>query len=166
MREVRGGRDIDGTERSVALRLRDGVLSGDVDGVAVEAGDVVVRGDVVLLRVGDRRLRAVVARDGDRTLVHVAGRVFTVTDPEVQARRGAAHRHQEDESRAVSPMTGTVATVDVAEGDAVKKGATLAVVEAMKMQFVVRAPRDLTVGPVRVAPGQSVDIGAVLVEFA
>jgi len=55
--------------------------------------------------------------------------------------------------------------VPVKAGDAVAAGGTLAVVEAMKMQFVVRAPRDVVVKAVRLSPGQAVDIGAVLVEF-
>ncbi len=39
------------------------------------------------------------------------------------------------------------------------------VVEAMKMQYVVRAPRDLVVRAVKAEPGRPVDIGQVLVEF-
>ncbi len=62
-------------------------------------------------------------------------------------------------------MTGVVASVPVKAGDAVPAGGTLVVVEAMKMQFVVRAPRAVVVKSVAAVAGKPVEIGAVLVEF-
>lgn len=62
-------------------------------------------------------------------------------------------------------MPGLVVSVAVAPGGAVAAGQTLLVMEAMKMQNVVRAPRAGRVGRVRVSPGQLVDAGAVLIEF-
>ena len=78
---------------------------------------------------------------------------------------GAAHAAAE-EPFATSPMTGTVAKVSVAPGAAAAKGAELFVVEAMKMEYVVRAPRDVTVAEVRRAAGERVALGDVVVTFA
>jgi propionyl-CoA carboxylase alpha chain len=63
------------------------------------------------------------------------------------------------------PMPGLVVTIEVVEGQEVKAGETLAVVEAMKMQNVLRAERDLTVKAVKAKPGDSLAVDAVIMEF-
>jgi propionyl-CoA carboxylase alpha chain len=64
------------------------------------------------------------------------------------------------------PMPGLVVSIAVAEGQEVKAGETLAVVEAMKMENVLRAERDGTIEKVRVKPGDTVAVDAVIIEFA
>ena len=66
----------------------------------------------------------------------------------------------------VSPMPGLVVSIDVAEGQEVKSGEAVAIVEAMKMQNIIRAERDGTVKAVGAAAGDSVAADQVLVEFA
>jgi propionyl-CoA carboxylase alpha chain len=65
-----------------------------------------------------------------------------------------------------SPMPGLVVSLAVAEGQEVKAGESLAVVEAMKMENVLRAERDGIVKKIRVKPGDSVAVDAVIMEFA
>ena len=57
-------------------------------------------------------------------------------------------------------------SIDVKEGQEVKVGETLAVVEAMKMENVLRAERDAVVKAIRVKPGDSLAVDAVIMEFA
>ncbi|MBB3591172.1 propionyl-CoA carboxylase alpha chain [Rhizobium sp. BK529] len=64
------------------------------------------------------------------------------------------------------PMPGLVVSIAVGEGQEVKAGETLAVVEAMKMENVLRAERDLVVGKIKAAPGESLAVDAVIMEFA
>ena len=64
------------------------------------------------------------------------------------------------------PMPGLVVSIAVTEGQEVKAGETLAVVEAMKMENVLRAERDLTVGSIRAKAGESLAVDAVIMEFA
>ncbi len=64
------------------------------------------------------------------------------------------------------PMPGLVVSVAVAEGQEIKAGETLAVVEAMKMENILRAERDGTIKKVHVKPGDSVAVDAVVIEFA
>ena len=64
---------------------------------------------------------------------------------------------------AVAPMPGTVVAIDVAEGDSVDAGATLAVVEAMKMEHRLVAAEAGTVREIRCAVGDTVDEGAIVV---
>ena len=53
----------------------------------------------------------------------------------------------------------------VLEGQDIKAGDELAVVEAMKMENVLRADRDATVSAIKVAPGDSLAVDQVILEF-
>ena len=62
-------------------------------------------------------------------------------------------------------MPGLVKAIHVKEGQAVKAGDSLAVVEAMKMENILRAERDGTVSAVKAKPGDSLAVDAVIMEF-
>ena len=64
-----------------------------------------------------------------------------------------------------APMGGRIISVDVAPGDAVKKGQVLLVYEAMKMENDVTAEKDQVVKRIFVHPDQVVGTDAVLIEF-
>jgi len=64
------------------------------------------------------------------------------------------------------PMPGLVVSIAVREGQEVKTGETLAVVEAMKMQNVLRAERDGTVKKIHAAAGATLAVDALILEFA
>ncbi len=64
-----------------------------------------------------------------------------------------------------SPMPGTVLDIKVKVGDSVKSGDTLIVLEAMKMENSIAAPKDAKVTAVHVTKGQSVESGAALVSL-
>lgn len=65
----------------------------------------------------------------------------------------------------VSPMPGTVVSVDVKVGDKVFDGQELLVLEAMKMQNVLRAPKETTVKAVHIKQGNEVAVDEILIEF-
>jgi propionyl-CoA carboxylase alpha chain len=66
----------------------------------------------------------------------------------------------------LSPMPGLVVAIDVATGQEVRAGEAVAVIEAMKMQNIIRAERDGVVKAVNAKAGDSVAADEVLVEFA
>ena len=65
----------------------------------------------------------------------------------------------------ISPMPGLVVSVDVAVGDEVQEGEAVCIVEAMKMQNIIRAEASSTVKAVNVAAGDSVAADMIMIEF-
>ena len=66
----------------------------------------------------------------------------------------------------LSPMPGLLVSVAVAEGDEIKEGDVLAVVEAMKMENILRAERDARVLKLRAVQGDSLAVDQPIIEFA
>ena len=66
----------------------------------------------------------------------------------------------------VAPLPGSVVSISVKAGDAVKAGQQLAVIEAMKMENEILAPADGTVKAVHVSAGQAVQQGDALIDLA
>lgn len=73
-----------------------------------------------------------------------------------------AHAAASGPARIASPMPGKIVRVLVGEGDAVAEGQGIVVVEAMKMQNEMQAPRAGTVRSLRASPGATVASGEVL----
>ena len=65
----------------------------------------------------------------------------------------------------LSPMPGLLVSLAVAQGQAVKAGEELAVIEAMKMENVLRAERDAVIAAVKAKPGDSLAVDQVILEF-
>lgn len=63
------------------------------------------------------------------------------------------------------PMPGLVVSIAVTEGQEVKAGEQLAIVEAMKMENVLRAERDCVISSIKTKPGDSLAVDAVIMEF-
>ena len=94
-------------------------------------------------------------------------RAYVFTEREAEVARLVPPRAVADGGKAVRcPMPGQVVSIAVAEGQEVKAGEPLAVVEAMKMENVLRAERDGVVKRVHVRPGDSLAVDAVILEFA
>lgn len=64
-----------------------------------------------------------------------------------------------------APMPGMVLKVFVNEGMEIKKGDNLFILEAMKMENIIKAPADVTVKTVKIKPGDKVEKGQVLMMF-
>ena len=65
-----------------------------------------------------------------------------------------------------APMPGTILTVNAAAGKSFKKGEVMFILEAMKMENEIMAPRDCTVSAVNVSSGASVTTGETLCTIA
>jgi propionyl-CoA carboxylase alpha chain len=97
----------------------------------------------------------------------VEARVYIYTEREAAAARLMPRKKAADTGKALRcPMPGLVLTIAVSEGQEVKVGETLAVVEAMKMENVLRAERDGVVKRIHARKGDSLSVDAVILEFA
>jgi 3-methylcrotonyl-CoA carboxylase alpha subunit len=107
--------------------------------------------------------RTRVVRQGVELTVILNGRnhVFELVDPLAPA--GA---HGAGDDRVVAPIPARVTHVLVQSGDVVNKGAALIVLEAMKMEITLTAPRDGTVEAIRYVVGDMVEEGTELINFA
>ncbi|HEY5130513.1 MAG TPA: acetyl/propionyl/methylcrotonyl-CoA carboxylase subunit alpha [Bradyrhizobium sp.] len=95
----------------------------------------------------------------------VAVNVFTESEA-TAARLMPVGTKADTGKKLLCPMPGLVVSIAVAEGQEVKAGETLAVVEAMKMQNVLRAERDGTVKKIHAAAGATLAVDALILEFA
>jgi acetyl/propionyl-CoA carboxylase alpha subunit len=113
------------------------------------------------IEVSGRKCRVAIVRSGDAVWVSWSGMQRRIA-PESSVAEVA--RGVERELRA--PMTGRVAKVAVAVGAKVAAGQTLIVLEAMKMEYRIAAPRDGIVESVGCRDGDRVDLGHLLVALA
>ena len=95
----------------------------------------------------------------------VAAHVFTESEAGA-ARLMPVGAKTDSGKKLLCPMPGLVVSIAVSEGQEVKAGETLAVVEAMKMQNVLRAERDGTVKKIHAVPGATLAVDALILEFA
>jgi biotin carboxyl carrier protein len=98
--------------------------------------------------------------------VHVRGGPVEIALQEARAGARPPERRASGPFRLVSPMPGRVVRVLAAKGDEVAAGEGLVVVEAMKMENELRAPRAGRVAEVAVREGQAVEAGALLAVIA
>jgi len=143
------------------------------------AGAALLIGSVVLARKGDDRAAFTLA------LVAVSAQIIREGHAVRIARRGATivarlltpamallanlmpEKPAADRSNVLlCPMPGLVVAILVGEGRQVQPGETLAIVEAMKMENVLRAERAATISRILVRPGDSLAVDAIIMEFA
>jgi 3-methylcrotonyl-CoA carboxylase alpha subunit len=95
--------------------------------------------------------------------VTINGQTIVLTKSSGAQKGGHGHHHAAGELTA--PMPGQVRAVNVSEGNAVTKGQTLLVLEAMKMEIRVHAPQDGVVKKLFVKQGQTVEREQILIEI-
>jgi biotin carboxyl carrier protein len=129
-----------------------------------EAGiEIVSTGaDEIELRVGGKLYVVPYAVQGSTVSFAFDGEIYfaEVTDKGVRAK--ARHR----DASMSAPMPGLVLKILVRQGDVVAKGAPLLILEAMKMEHQIVAPRDGTVTALHCTEGELVQPGVELVELS
>ncbi|HMK78849.1 MAG TPA: biotin/lipoyl-containing protein [Xanthobacteraceae bacterium] len=124
-------------------------------------------GHAYRVHVDDRSYRvgndhgALVAVDGDTIHVWLDGETLTLRYHDPVAYH-ASHADGAAEDTITAPMPGTVIAVNTKAGQAIARGDTLLVIESMKLETAIKAPRDGVVEAVHVAVGESFDRSAPL----
>jgi 3-methylcrotonyl-CoA carboxylase alpha subunit len=119
-------------------------------------------GDMHDVTLGEQRHRLTVYAQGERISVFApeGSAVVQEVDPIAHAGEGAV-----EGGRLTAPMPGKVIAFLAKPGDAVKLGQPLAVMEAMKMEHTISAPRDGTVAELLYAVGDQVSEGGELLRL-
>jgi propionyl-CoA carboxylase alpha chain len=152
---------------AIRVRMLDG---GSQEGAHVlhsnwKPGDLIWSGRFDALQIAVQ----VRPRPNGFDLAHrgVQARAFVYTEREAAAARLMPVKAAADSGKKLRcPMPGLVVSIGVKEGQQVRAGETLAVVEAMKMENVLRAERDATVSRILAKPGDTLAVDAVILEFA
>ncbi len=114
----------------------------------------------LLLKTGEKSKLVHIVKIKDSFWIHLDGRVHIVNVHEV------GHSSQkQNEGGLVAPMPGTIIQIFVKEGQRVRKGQNIMVIEAMKMEHKIQSPRDGEVTSLFHEVGQRVDMDALLVEI-
>jgi len=121
------------------------------------------------LTIGGRQRTVRVQRDGRRWMLTTRGASHRVQVLDPHVAELSVHMIEKvppDLSRLLlAPMPGLVTRLDVKTGDTVEPGQTVAIMEAMKMENILRAPKAATVKATPVKAGESVAVDQVIVEF-
>jgi len=133
-----------------------------VDGKVYEIDFESVAGQPVYsLIVDGRSHESYIYQGDDNWQVLMRGRLYPVQveDEREKRLRAAAGGGiaETGEYHLRAPMPGLVVAIPVAEGQPVKRGEVILILESMKMQNELKAPRDGTIGRLRVRPGETVE---------
>ena len=133
-----------------------------VDGKVYEVDFESVSGQPVYSLIVDGRSHESYIYQGDENWqVLLRGRLYPVTveDEREKRLRAAAGGGvvETGEFHLRAPMPGLVVAIPVAEGQQIKKGQVILILESMKMQNELKAPRDGTIGRIRVKAGETVE---------
>ncbi|HXE80069.1 MAG TPA: biotin/lipoyl-containing protein [Vicinamibacterales bacterium] len=150
-----------GSDAFVVSIEHDGrVRVNDTDLTVAAAGP----GQWRVVDAGGRAHLAYAARSSEGVWVHLDGRVFLLEIG--NAARADARKPPETDGNLTAPMPATVLSVRVQPGAKISAGETLLVLEAMKMELPIRAPRDGVVRAVHCREGELVQPGVVLVDLS
>ena len=165
------GAGLGGDEFAVAVEPYDGGLLVSVDGE--EEVDVVadyVPGQRLLVADIDERRRIVrIAKEGRGWRFQTLGakhHVEVMAPHVADLTRHMIEKVVPDMSRfLLAPMPGLLTKLEVKPGDTVEAGQAIAVIEAMKMENILRATKSTTVKATPASAGQSLAVDEVIVEF-
>jgi acetyl-CoA/propionyl-CoA carboxylase biotin carboxyl carrier protein len=111
---------------------------------------------------GTRSRIAYAAGRSDARWVFLEGRVYVI---EAAQGSGSRAKRTHEHTALAAPMPATVVAIEVETGRAVSRGDVLIVLEAMKMELPIKAPRDGVVRAIACRPGELVQPGVPLVEL-
>ncbi len=162
---------LDGAAHPVAVRPQGGGYAVEIGGKGRVAGTDWRPGQP-LLRVETEAGRTTVQierlRGAEFRLVHrgVVRRARALSPRAAELLALMPAKQAADTSRLLlSPMPGLLSSIAVAPGQEVKAGEALAIIEAMKMENVLRAGRDGRIAAIRAKPGDSLAVDEVILEF-
>jgi len=145
------------------LERRGDIFTIALDGQTFEAEILDEQPGQLSLRFEDRPVTLYWAEDGGRKWISLQGCTYLLEKPAARLGRLPGEMNPSESVRA--PMPGQVRAIEVVAHDQVSKGQTLLLLEAMKMEIRITAPRAGSIAKVLVGAGQTVDRDQLLIEF-
>jgi len=156
---------IDGVRREVAVaRSQDGFVV-TVGARRYDVRDVVRMDDGLAFLLDHESHVARVAPGRGGVELSLGGRTYLQTHETVDTDRPASGHGRGGDGRMEAPMPGTIIAVNVKQGDRVRSGQPLIVLESMKMHNEIASPLDGVVRTLNCKVGDQVSFGHVLVEI-
>jgi biotin carboxyl carrier protein len=158
---------IGGTDRTLELRPVGSCYQGRLDGRSLKAEVLQSHGHLLAVRVGSRIFEITWWHEAGAYHMDLGGPRVTVEILEPHERAAARKGEPEEKARREirAAMPGKVVAVKVKQGEEVRQGQGLVVVEAMKMENEVPSPKTGKVTALEVVPGQTIEKGALLLSI-
>jgi biotin carboxyl carrier protein len=154
---------IDGHHYRLELSRGDGGWSCRLDGRDIEVDAVLVRPDVLSLRIGNQAYEVKCDRVAGETHLWVGNARFAAAVRDPRSLRSRDRTTDDQGARTITaPMPGKVVRILARAGTGVDQGAGVLVVEAMKMQNEIKSPKKGTIQKVLVSEGAAVNAGDIL----
>jgi acetyl/propionyl-CoA carboxylase alpha subunit len=116
------------------------------------------------IKIDGKDIEVVAQKIAGQVWFHYQGETYQYK-PSADGDATGAGTAAQDPTRIVAPMPGKIIKVFSSEGQKVKEGETVVAMEAMKMEYNLKAQQDMVVKKVRCQAGDQVTLGGVLVEL-
>ncbi len=148
---------------NISLDRQGKAYRAEVDGIVYPVEVLDLQPGQISILLDGRPLTFYWATEAGKRWVSLQGCVYTLEKPSSQSSTRRNETTSEEAIRA--PMPAQVRSISVHPGDAVSKGQTLMIIEAMKMEIRVQAPHPGRIKRLLVEEGQTVDRNEILAEI-
>jgi 3-methylcrotonyl-CoA carboxylase alpha subunit len=146
---------------NVTIERRDKYFFVTYDNTEYKVEAEEIKPGQLKIKLSDRIIKSIITEGEKEKFVFVNGQVFRVKPVELTGKKKV---RKKEEGSLNSPISGKVVNVKVKKGDSVKKGEVLMVIEAMKMEYLIRAPYNGKINKVNFKEKDQVEIGQSTVE--
>ncbi len=147
---------VERTDSKVSAKVNDQPFRADIEKIDE---------NLYVILHNHHRLRAHIARTKTQIYVHIHGENYVFEKNEGGGSRRRSAERGSDEHTVSAPMPGKILKMLVKDGQAVSKNATLFILEAMKMENEVKAPRDGVVKKIHFHENDLVGVGSIILEL-
>ncbi len=114
--------------------------------------------------VGDRLIKSIVTEGEKEKFIFIDGDVYKVVPVELTGRKKTTEQ-ESGKSDLDSPISGKIVSIKVKKGQQVKRGDILIIIEAMKMEYLIRAPYDGIISTIHFNEKDQIEIGQTTLEL-
>ena len=113
------------------------------------------------IKLGNRVIKSIISEGMESKFIFIDGDIFRVKRIELTGRK----KEQKKDATLSSPISGTIVSIKVQPGVKVKKGEVIMIIEAMKMEYLIRAPYSGKIIKINFNEKDQIEIGAQTAEI-